>query len=187
MMNSYYKLLSFFVFSFVCLSVQAHPNHYKEYVTYCTQSGGVVEEMPAQFGSSINGDWIHGMTKYFCNFYLEHAFIAIGLSTFASESPSIAATYMKRLGEISDDSPLWKGDSPNPSQNVCKNLGGASIGFLMSGGFANEKGQSDICVFGDGSMVSGWSLIYMANHREGYDAIKEKVKGIVLNFPMPLK
>lgn len=53
------------------------------------------------------------------------------------------------------------------------------------GGFANRLGQSDICVLGDGSMVSGWSLIYMASHREGYGDIKNKVKANPLNIYTP--
>ena len=103
-----------------------------------------------------------------------------GLRRFASEEPSIAATYIKILPEIDSHSTLWKGSLMNPSYNVCKNLGGTAIAFVASGGFANVLGQTDACVFGDGSMVSAWSLIYMANHREGYDLIKEKVRATPL-------
>lgn len=141
---------------------------------YCVKSGGVVENMPAEF--STPSGFVRGQKKLFCNFEVNHGFIVIGLETFASETPSIAATYLKTLGPLGDDSSLWEGAYTNPSQNVCKNLGGAAIGFVSDGGFANHLGQSDVCVFGDGSMVSAWSLIYMANHREGYDQIKERVK-----------
>lgn len=152
--------------------IQAAP-HMSDF-DYCVQSGGVVENMPAEF--STPSGLVRGQKKLFCNFEVNHGFIAIGLETFASETPSIAATYIKTLGPLGDDSPLWKGVYTNPSQNVCKNLGGSAIGFVSNGGFANHLGQSDICVFGDGSMVSAWSLIYMANLREGYDRIKEIVK-----------
>jgi putative hemolysin len=97
----------------------------------------------------------------------------------------MAATYIKKLAEVSNDSPLWQGQAPNPSQNYCQNIGGAAVGFAADGGFVNSLGHSDICVFGDGSMVSGWSLIYMANHRDGYDEIKEKVKAQPLNIRIP--
>lgn len=150
---------------------------------YCDKSGGVVEEMTAEIGTKIG--MVEGQSKMFCNFYPEHAFIAIGLETFSADEPSIAATFMKTMGEIGDGSQLWKGKAANPSNNVCKNLGGAAIGFVAPGGFASNLGQSDICVFGDGSMVSAWSLVYMANHREGYDEIKNKIKSFPLKINVP--
>lgn len=171
------------VFVLSCFSMNAFANMHPEYDEYCTQSGGQVEWMPAEF--LVNGTTVIGQSKSFCNFYLPDAFVSIGLETFSSPHPSIAATLMKSLKEIDANSPLMKGDHPNPSHNVCKNLGGATIGFVADGGFANHLGQSDICVFGDGSMVSGWSLMYMANHREGYDEIKNQVKADPINIHIP--
>ncbi|MCX7118018.1 MAG: hypothetical protein NTW94_09005 [Legionellales bacterium] len=156
-------------------------NSVEEQSLYCRDSGGVVEEMPAEFqeGNSL----VRGQSKLFCNFTTaDLGFVSVGLETFASPEPSIAATYMKRLHDIKPGSSLMKGDLPNPSANVCKNLGGASIMFVAFGGFTSALGQSDICVFGDASMVSAWALIYMANHRSGYDEIKDKVKAMPLNF-----
>ncbi|WP_133127928.1 hypothetical protein [Legionella nagasakiensis] len=164
-------------------TVNAHADALADYSDHCANAGGVVEEMVAEFLTP--GRWVQGQSKSFCNFYLDNAFVSIGLETFSSDKPSIAATYSKRLREVGADSSLWKGESANPSHNVCKNLGGATIGFVTDGGFANHLGQSDICVFGDGSMVSGWSLIYMANHREGYDEIKNQVKAEPLNIRIP--
>jgi hypothetical protein len=147
---------------------------------YCSSLGGTVEEMAVNF-STISGRVV-GPSRLFCIFTPDNGTIAIGLETFASDRPSIAATYIKTLAEITPDSPLFTGTYSNPSHNVCKNLGGAMVGFLMSGGFTDVKGESDICVFGDGSMVSAWSLIYMANHRNGYDEVKEQVKSEPLNI-----
>jgi hypothetical protein len=129
--------------------------------------------------------YVQGQSKAFCNFFVDNGFIAIGLETFSSEEPSIAATFIKKMHPINDDSPLWKGKFTNPSHNVCKNIGGSGIGFVTSGGFSNSLGETDICVFGDGSMVSGWTLIYMANHRDGYDAVKEQVRAQPMNIPTP--
>lgn len=154
-----------------------------EYSIYCNQAGGVVEKMPAIFYTSAGK--ATGLTKSFCTFGVDDGVIAIGLETFASSAPSIAATYMKNLGELSESSPLWKGNAANPSHNVCRNLGGSSIGFVAGGGFTNQWGESDICVFGDGSMVSGWSLIYMAAHRSGYDSIKNQVRAEPLSIELP--
>ena len=161
----------------------SYTNKIDDYAAYCAEAGGVVEEMPAEISTGIG--LVNGPTKLFCNFNFNHAFLAIGLETFAADEPSIAATFMKKLQDISEDSPLWKGKYTNPSENVCKNLGGATIGFVSSGGFANKLGQSDMCVFGDGSMVSAWTLIYMANHREGYDDIMAKVKAEPLDIYIP--
>ena len=163
--------------------VNVHANKMADYASYCNESGGLVEKMPAELATG-NGI-VEGQSKLFCTFSPDHGFISIGLETFAALEPSIAATYMKKLSEIGSDSPLWEGKYTNPSANVCKNLGGASIGFVTSGGFANYLGQTDMCVFGDASMVSAWSLIYMANHREGYDEVKNKVKSEPLNIYIP--
>ena len=149
-----------------------------ELSAYCIQSGGQVEAMQAEF-STPHG-MMYGLTKQFCEFHVDHGTLSIGLETFASIQPNIAATYAKTLGPLDKNSPLWKGDAGNPSFNVCKNLGGASIGSFSSGGFANASGQSDICVFGDASMISAWTLIYMANHRSGYDEIKNLIRSTPL-------
>lgn len=147
---------------------------------YCSHAGGIVEEMAVTF-STLSGD-VAGPSRSFCIFTPDNGFIVIGLETFASMTPSIAATYIKTLPDISSDSPLFTGEAQNPSYNVCKNLGGTMVGFVVPGGFTDKKGASDICVFGDGSMVSGWSLIYMANHRTGYDQVKNQVNAKPLNI-----
>jgi len=157
-----------------CLCFTAVADTVDDNKTYCLKAGGVVQDMAATFATS-HGEVI-GFSKRFCTFMPVNGYIAIGLDTFASDMPSIAATYIKILPEITGNSSLFKGSAQNPSYNVCRNLGGTMIGFVVRGGFVDEKGASDICVFGDGSMVSGWSLIYMANHREGYDQVKEQVK-----------
>lgn len=178
------KVARVFLFSVSLLgTANVFADKMDDYARYCRESGGVVEEMPAEI--LAGSTWITGQSKMFCNFNLENAFVSIGLETFSADEPSIAATFMKTLGEINSSSPLWKGKYSNPATNVCKNLGGAAIGFVAAGGFANHLGQSDMCVFGDASMVSCWSLIYMANHRDGYDEIKGKVKAEPLNIQIP--
>lgn len=153
---------------------------------YCIASGGKVEKMPIRYSTMI-GDVI-GQSRYFCTFKKDGGFIVIGLRTFASTKPSIAATYIKRLHPFAENSELWSnpgnsGSYSNPSLHVCANLGGTSVAIVTSGGFFNELGESDICVFGDGSMVSAWSLIYMANDRQGYSDIKNKVRSEPLELP----
>lgn len=142
---------------------------------YCISKNGTVESMVAEFSTS--GGTKHGFTKKFCTFSLDGGFIAVGLSTLAGTDPNIAASFIKTLPKIEPGSPLLIGKYSNPSMNVCKNLGGANIGFnVPSGGFANKLGQSDVCVFGDGSMVSGWSLIYIANGRTDYYKVRDAIR-----------
>jgi putative hemolysin len=141
-----------------------------QHISYCEQAGGKVENMSAQIG--IN----QGFTRRFCTFHIDHGFIVVGLATFSSTIPNIAATYIKTLATIKEDSPLILGPfTPNIGANLCKNIGGTEIAFISSGGFTNPLGQADVCVFGDGSMVSAWSLYYIANERSGYELVKNKV------------
>lgn len=161
---------------------------------YCVSKSGTVTPMTAWFDTQ-NGK-VEGMTEKFCTFERDNGHIVIGLSAFASEHANIAATYMKSLNEIKMGSDLMQNKDKsatkeksmglglaNPSYEVCKNLGGTAINYKFHGNFSpKEGGDSDICVFGDGSMVSAWSLIYMANHRSGYDEIKNNVK----SEPLPL-
>jgi len=184
MMTTYpKKIVAILLSATYMAAASAYADKMDDYAAYCSESGGMVEEMPAEIGTGSG--LVKGQSKMFCNFNIGNGFVAIGLETFSAEKPSIAATFIKKMNELADDSPLWKGQFSNPSGNVCKNLGGSSIGFVANGGFANHLGQSDVCVFGDGSMVSAWSLIYMASHREGYDEIKHKVKADPLNIYIP--
>lgn len=142
---------------------------------YCIAKSGTVETMVAEFQTSSGTQ--HGFEKRFCTFNLDNGFIAVGLKTFSSKDPNIAASFIKTLPRIEPGSPLLSGKYSNPSMNVCKNLGGSNIGFnMLSGGFKNKLGQSDICVFGDGSMVSGWSLIYIANGRNDYYKVRDAIR-----------
>ncbi len=141
---------------------------------YCRDQGGRVELMSTEFHSDSGP--VEGFSKTFCTFNISGGFINIGLATFASYKSNIGATWIKTLKPLTKDSPLLNGPYSNPSLNLCQNLGGSSVSFnVMSGGFKNHLGFSDVCVFGDGSMVSGWSLIYMANGREGYGVVKNAV------------
>lgn len=152
---------------------------------YCVDNGGKVENLVAEFGT--RSGMIPGFKKPFCTFSKDNGYLVIGLETYASQTPNLAATFIKQLPKLEDSSNLWKGEYVNPSLNVCKNLGGTSIVFqVMSGGFLSTLGQTDICVFGDGSMVSAWSLIYMANGRPGYDEVKRNIHSTALNINMPV-
>lgn len=165
------------VISFGVLSL-AYASPAEELSSYCSQFGGEVVTMQAEF--STKHGIVKGLKKNFCQFHVDNGTQVIGLETFSSSKSNIAATYAKTLRPIGQDSDLWVGKSTNPSHNVCRNLGGSAIGFFSHGGFADTLGQSDVCVFGDTSMISAWTLIYMANHRASYDEIKRLIKSVPL-------
>lgn len=127
---------------------------------YCTKSGGQVLTMQAQF--NINGNTVNGVSKQFCKFIYNGNLAYVGLDTL-STLPSLAATYTQRL-QVNNVDLLPTKPNPNPSINVCELLHGAEIGFsVIDGGFVDPTaGQTDICVFGDGSSISAWSMIYAA-------------------------
>ena len=172
------NILTLVLLSILLISTNAHASLEQE--EYCQNSGGTVVEMPVIYSTSMGR--ITGLSQQFCNFHQNGGIIDIGLATFASPIASIAATLIKTLPEITSDSTLFNGPYTNPSHNVCKNLGGSMVGYTTNGNYTSPKGESDICVFGDGSMVSGWTLIYMANHRDGYD----EIKGLVKSQPLPI-
>ena len=166
------------------LSSMSHAINLPSDEQYCINKGGWVDTMTAQFSTQTG--FVSGFSEKFCLFEKDNGYIAVGLKTYSAVEPNLATTFMKRLPQLDDASPLWKGEYANPSLNVCKNIGGSSISFhVMSGGFTNEKGQNDICVFGDGSMVSAWSLIYMAANRTGYDEVKNNAHSMPLDIDMP--
>jgi hypothetical protein len=152
---------------------------------YCINNGGKVEVMPAKFDT--HSGYTYGLQKRFCTFQKDGGFIAIGLNAFGSKKPNLAATYIKAMPTISKNSPLWSGEFENPSMNVCKNIGGSNIIYSVKGvggAFENNIGDNDICVFGDGSMVSAWSLIYMANGRTGYEPVKNLIRSKPLDITL---
>lgn len=157
---------------------------------YCVSKSGTLTPMTAWFETAQGP--IEGLTEQFCTFERDHGYLVIGLSAFASEHANIAATYMKNLPEIKEGSTLLSEHTsksgalgmPNPSSSVCQTLGGTTINYRFQGNFKPATGgASDICTFGDGSMVSAWTLIYMANHRTGYDEVKNDVKSQPLALP----
>jgi hypothetical protein len=150
---------------------------------YCIKNDGKVASMKIEFNPSKHSASQTGFSKKFCTFEKDRGFIAIGLETYASKKPNVAATIISKLPEITQDSPLWNRIYANPGYNICKNLGGSAVAYyLIDGGFTGTSGSSDICMFGDGSMVSAWSLIYMVNKREHYNEVKDTINSPNINF-----
>ncbi len=147
-----------------------------EYEKYCVEKGGEVLALPAGFFTY--GGLVDGITRQFCEIPDEGNLALVGLETFASDKPSLAATYVKTL-KI-DNPHLIKGPYAHPGVNICYALGGS---FILDGGFHNELGFSSVCFFGDGSNIDGWTLLYACmGSRED---IRTNLKGKVLHIPIP--
>ena len=148
--------------------------------TYCTQNGGIVINMIAYFDTKLG--MVKGLQKKFCRILFSGNLGYIGLETLGSDSPSLAGTYSKSL--VIDPSKIIKGPFSNSNLNLCYSLGGGNIVYyLKDGGFTDEYGQIDICIFGDGSSVAAWTLFYMGIGKR-LD-IKNAIVGSPLNIALP--
>lgn len=139
----------------------------------CTDLGGKITPMTIIYHTGQGQ--ISGFKQKFCTFAIDNGTATIGLKSINSKNANIAASYVLTLESFDNSSPLWQGQAQNPSHNVCHNLGGTTAQVVAPGSFTSDLGENDICVFGDGSMISGWTLIYIANQRTGFDIIKNNI------------
>lgn len=173
-------VISALVLSTICLKAQAEES--QALADYCTSTGGTVIDMIAKFETKSGK--VDGFSKQFCQYDLNGHLNTIGLDTLASSQPSLAATYTQKV-MIDASKPLPMRPYGNPGLNVCHNLNGVSIAFsAVDGGsfLDSDGGEADICVFADGSMISGWSLIYMADD----PSQKALIKSAAMNIDIPI-
>ena len=148
--------------------------------TYCVKLGGEAKTMVAQYDT--HAGWINGIQMKFCLILNQKGNLGIfGLQTLGSEKPSLAATYVKTI-QLEPNKQI-----PGPyglnNMNLCHQLRGAMITFVTNGGY-DDKGQSDLCFFGDGSAVSGWTLYYLGIGGV-FDGLKDKVLSEPLLIDLP--
>jgi len=151
----------------------------EEYEKYCLEKGGIISTKIAGFDTHIG--YVAGLTMKFCQIDLNGNLAMIGLETFASTKPSLVSTYAKAL--VIDPEGRIKGPFSQPATNLCFSLGGSTINFFVNGGFRDELGYAGICFFGDGSHISGWTLLYAAYGSR--PDIKNGIQGEVLNINIP--
>ncbi len=147
---------------------------------YCEKHGGKIIKMEAKF-STYSGE-VTGITKEFCRIDDNGSLAYIGLETL-SKAPTIAATYVKSL-KLDSTKMLPTTPYGNPSLNVCQELYGSEMIYAAlpgTTGFSDEYGASDICMFGDGSSIAAWSLIYAAEGKGN------KIKNMIRSEPMNIK
>ena len=148
---------------------------------YCTKHGGIVVNMTVQF-DTYSG-FVEGNSKKFCRILQQGNLGYIGLDTFGSTIPSLASTYAKYI--VVDPTRFISGPFQTNNLNLCQSLGGGVVNFFLTdGGFTDEYGQVDICIFGDDSSVAGWTLLYMGlGERKD---IKKAILATPLAIPIPI-
>lgn len=130
--------------------------------------------------------WVKGLQNKFCTFTsTENNTGMVDLQTLTSKRPSIAATYILNgldMAELMKVVP--EGYSGNPATLFCQALAGSSITRYTNGGFATKLGQDEVCVFGDGSKVSMWSLVYLSDDPD-YLSIRKAIRSEPLQVDLP--
>ena len=175
MLKFIFLLLLIFITTFGTLKCNE-----EDYEKYCIEKGGSVTSKVALYDTKSGP--VEGYTMKFCQIpFFNFNQAIIGLETFASEKPSLVSTYAKNLVILPNQ--RVKGPFAHNGANLCYSLGGSSINFYVNGGFFDSLGFWDICMFGDGSHISGWTLLYAALGTRS--DIKDGIKGEVLNINIP--
>ena len=157
-------------------------------------NGRVVTLTPTYF--TTNGDFTLGIAKEFCVVSKNSTVGIFGLDTISNES-SIAATYVK-LAKIvlNEGSNLPTKPYSNPSINVCKSMGGTTVDYTdpkrqvngyIGSVLPKQPDYQDICTFGDGSSISGWTLIYSSIINGGVpDPAHQYIINSIKSKPLPI-
>lgn len=153
--------------------------------SYCISKGGKVVEMKPRI--QTRRGFMYGKSINYCHFNVPtkdggSRLAILGLDTFGSDKPNLAATFAKKIN-IDIKKPII-GPYKLNSYNICSTLGGGNIGYLYNGGMFDEtKGESEMCFFGDGSSISGWTLIYIGAGT--FDEIKSNIRSEYLDVSIP--
>lgn len=126
---------------------------------------------------------VSGLKNSFCVFTNGSNLGMVDLQTLASRRPSFAATYILKGLNLKE---MPKAPPGNPGTFYCQQLQGTSISRLANGGFVSDRqgGQDEVCVFGDGSMVSIWVLIYLSQD-PNYLSIRKAIRSQPLALSLP--
>lgn len=124
----------------------------------CEDVGVVTVKKQLVISTKIGPVFI-GEPQDFCVMQEANTQSVILASTLLSQHPSLAATAY-RVGP----KPVLDGLGERADRAYCRMLGGTyRLGNVVAGGWVdvdNDSGQSGMCVFADGSMVSSWTLFY---------------------------
>lgn len=177
------KVKLLIVLSLLCFVASTESSTDEE--SYCNNNGGKIVEMVPRI--QTRRGFIYGKSINYCQFEVPtpeggKRLAILGVDTFGSSKPNLAATFAKQIN-IDMKKPII-GPYKLNSYNICRTLGGGNIGYLYNGGMFDEtKGESEMCFFGDGSSISGWTLIYIGAGT--FDEIKSKIRSDVLDLSIP--
>jgi hypothetical protein len=136
-------------------------------------NGTVIElQMISSQGSSYAQ---YGIVRKVCQVNVTGNMVEFGVEAANPKLPTIAATMLKTARAVD---PSKVKASGNPSLVYCQAYGGAEAAFVSQNlRFTEVQGQSDQCVFGDGSMASAWSIAYLAMSTpgDGWRAIRDQI------------
>ena len=119
----------------------------------------------------------YGLVHDFCKIDVNGTQVLLGLENVDPKVPTIAATMLKTARAVD---PAKLQTHGNPATEICRGYGGADAAFVaFSLFFTDAVGASDMCVFGDGSMVSAWSLAYVGSSQEEADSPFQAVRDAV--------
>ena len=138
------------------ISGYAYSSSLEEDAIFCQKQGGAVDKMVATYGSGPEAET--GLSKKF------FSIVSSSGGNTAYISLEALSTKSNLVTTIASKLTLYKSlDTDVILNSMCSDLHGATIGMYSSqGGFVDDKGYSNICVFGDGSAISVWTLYYMA-------------------------
>jgi hypothetical protein len=100
-----------------------------------------------------------GLVADFCRVMVGQTIALIGLESVDPRVPTIAATWLKTAKPINTTKVPYDG-ATNPAFKFCTGFGGVQAGRVGRLSFADADGESDMCVFGDGSRASAWTIAY---------------------------
>ena len=146
-------------------------------VNYCESSfnGKVVHIQMVSNAGQPNAQY--GLVHDFCKIDVNGTQVVLGLENVNPKVPTIAATMLKTARAVDPAKVQTHG---NPATVICSGYGGADAAFVaFSLFFTDAVGASDMCVFGDGSMVSAWSLAYVGSSQEDTDSPFQVVRDAV--------
>ena len=146
-------------------------------VNHCASNfeGEVVQLQMVSNAQQPNAQF--GLVHDFCKIDANGTQVLLGLENVDPKVPTIAATMLKTARAVD---PAKLQTHGNPAIAICRGYGGADAAFVaFSLFFTDAVGASDMCVFGDGSMVSAWTLAYVGSSHEEADSPFQAIRDAV--------
>lgn len=152
---------------------------------YCKSVNGTPELFSFVYSDNSAVQKYTGATEYWCNLHLpvssndsedNHSYVEV--NTLANKEFTLAS-YALRHPQV------FKSNGANPSYTYCQQVGGGAspgllqgyshIGWVATSASGNDGIYSN-CVFGDGSSINAWTLLYSVHYPEFRKALLSKFR-----------